>query len=114
MHECPRCFQACCCHGDIDDCVVETEEYSSEHCTCPCEEMEDQEELCEIEPMENCYECSNWIAEMHNGDPLRATGYGRCNGDESRFHTRSTHGSTTCPQFKPNAAGQTPAARKEP
>lgn len=33
MHDCPDCGQACYCHGDIDDCVVETEEYSSEHCT---------------------------------------------------------------------------------
>lgn len=35
MHNCPVCGQACYCHGDIDDCQVETEEYSSEHCTCP-------------------------------------------------------------------------------
>lgn len=33
MHECPECGQACYCHGDIDDCVVETWEYSAEHCT---------------------------------------------------------------------------------
>ena len=34
MHYCAECGQACYCHGDIDDCVVETEEYSYEHCTC--------------------------------------------------------------------------------
>lgn len=34
MHECPECGQACYCHGDIDDCVVETEAYSAAHCTC--------------------------------------------------------------------------------
>lgn len=32
MHTCPDCGQACYCHGDIDDCEVETEEYASEHC----------------------------------------------------------------------------------
>jgi hypothetical protein len=49
MHSCPECGQACYCHGDIDDCEVETEEYSSEYCTHPltrecqknCEDMED-------------------------------------------------------------------------
>ena len=35
MHECPECGQACYCHGDIDDCTVETEEYSSMMCECP-------------------------------------------------------------------------------
>ncbi len=34
MHDCPDCGQACYCHGDIDDCVVETEAYSALHCTC--------------------------------------------------------------------------------
>jgi hypothetical protein len=38
MHHCTECGQACYCHGDIDDCVVETEEYSYLNCTCPCEE----------------------------------------------------------------------------
>ena len=38
MHYCAECGQACYCHGDIDDCVVETEEYSYLNCTCPCEE----------------------------------------------------------------------------
>lgn len=33
MHTCPDCGQECYCHGDIDDCQVETEEYSSMHCT---------------------------------------------------------------------------------
>ena len=34
MHYCPECGQACDCHGDIDDAVVETEEYVFEHCVC--------------------------------------------------------------------------------
>lgn len=34
MHYCPECGQACHCHGDIDDCVVETEAYSAANCTC--------------------------------------------------------------------------------
>lgn len=38
MHHCPDCGHACYCHGDIDDCVVETEEYSSERCECDCAE----------------------------------------------------------------------------
>jgi hypothetical protein len=33
MHTCPECGQACYCHGDIDDCEVETEEYAAAHCT---------------------------------------------------------------------------------
>jgi hypothetical protein len=32
MHECPRCGQMCYCHGDMDDTVVETYEYSDSHC----------------------------------------------------------------------------------
>lgn len=35
MHHCPDCGQACYCHGDIDDCEVETVAYSSLHCRCP-------------------------------------------------------------------------------
>lgn len=42
MHECPDCGQACYCHGDIDNCVVETEEYVFENCTC-CNEFESKE-----------------------------------------------------------------------
>jgi hypothetical protein len=34
MHDCVLCGCACYCHGDIDDCVVETIEYSSEGCGC--------------------------------------------------------------------------------
>ena len=37
MHSCPDCGQACYCHGDIDDCEVETPAYSSLHCVC-CED----------------------------------------------------------------------------
>lgn len=45
MHYCPECGQACFCHGDLDDCVVETEAYSSRHCTHPerCEAERDRE-----------------------------------------------------------------------
>jgi len=32
MHDCYRCGQACDCHGDIDDCMVETEEYAYMNC----------------------------------------------------------------------------------
>lgn len=42
MHDCVLCGCACYCHGDIDDCVVETIEYSSEHCEgCGCGEDPD-------------------------------------------------------------------------
>lgn len=34
MHHCPDCGQACYCHGDIDDCEVETPEYAAKHCVC--------------------------------------------------------------------------------
>lgn len=39
MHSCPECGQACYCHGDIDDCVVETEEHVFENCICCSEFM---------------------------------------------------------------------------
>lgn len=40
MHDCNYCGCACYCHGDIDDCQVETEEYADEHCVgCGCEEQ---------------------------------------------------------------------------
>lgn len=41
MHDCVGCGCACYCHGDIDDCSVETVEYSWMHCeTCGCSEDE--------------------------------------------------------------------------
>ena len=41
MHDCVDCGCACYCHGDIDDCVVETWQYSAAHCTgCGCQEYE--------------------------------------------------------------------------
>ena len=42
MHDCIQCGCACYCHGDIDDCVVETWQYSAAHCTgCGCHEDPD-------------------------------------------------------------------------
>lgn len=39
MHDCVQCGCACYCHGDIDDCQVETIEYSYMHCDgCGCHE----------------------------------------------------------------------------
>lgn len=39
MHDCICCGGACYCHGDIDDCQVETPQYSYMHCTgCGCSE----------------------------------------------------------------------------
>jgi len=35
MHSCPNCGQACYCHGDIDDCELESE---ADLCECPCED----------------------------------------------------------------------------
>jgi len=26
MHSCPECGQACCCQGDLDDCLLDTDE----------------------------------------------------------------------------------------
>ncbi len=44
MHDCIRCGGACYCHGDIDDCPVETVEYAYEHCiSCGCSEDEEYE-----------------------------------------------------------------------
>lgn len=46
MHNCINCGGACYCHGDIDDCQVETEEYAYMHCTgCGCHEDDDAFEL---------------------------------------------------------------------
>lgn len=42
MHDCYQCGGACYCHGDIDDCMVETEEYAYVHCT-GCGECADGE-----------------------------------------------------------------------
>jgi hypothetical protein len=42
MHDCFLCGQACYCHGDIDDCQVETVEYAYMNCEgCGCPEDED-------------------------------------------------------------------------
>jgi len=43
MHDCYLCGQACYCHGDIDDCPVETEEYAYMNCDgCgSCEDCDD-------------------------------------------------------------------------
>lgn len=38
MHDCSLCGSACYCHGDIDDCQVETDEYAYMNCDgCGCE-----------------------------------------------------------------------------
>ena len=34
MHSCPECGQACYCHGDIDDCEIESE---AEFCVHDCD-----------------------------------------------------------------------------
>jgi hypothetical protein len=50
MHDCNYCGCACYCHGDIDDCPVETIEFAAEHCTgCGCEEqrLAEQDDLFE-------------------------------------------------------------------
>ena len=38
MHDCPRCGQACCCSGDIDDAYVLTEAWAYLNCKCDCED----------------------------------------------------------------------------
>lgn len=39
MHSCVACDGACYCHGDIDDCEVETPQYAWMNCTgCGCKE----------------------------------------------------------------------------
>ena len=46
MHDCIHCGGACYCHGDIDDCVVETLEHSAEHCVgCGCPEGEEDPDV---------------------------------------------------------------------
>jgi hypothetical protein len=42
MHDCINCGCACYCHGDIDDCAVETVEYAYDHCEgCGCAQEPD-------------------------------------------------------------------------
>ena len=45
MHTCPECGQACCCSGDVDDCLMDTDETyeSCEHVCGP--EMDDIDEF---------------------------------------------------------------------
>ena len=52
MHCCPDCGQACYCHGDIDDCVVETEAYSAERCTCCTDVCAEDRPEDEYDPVE--------------------------------------------------------------
>jgi hypothetical protein len=52
MHDCFQCGCACYCHGDIDDCQVETAEYADEHCVgcgCPSEDELDYEDEAEFD-----------------------------------------------------------------
>lgn len=52
MHDCWNCGRPCYCHGDWDDCVVETAEYSYENCEgCGCEEDD------ECRPDDYCPAC---------------------------------------------------------
>lgn len=45
MHDCFQCGCACYCHGDIDDCQVETEEFAYANCDgCGCAEDEGLED----------------------------------------------------------------------
>ena len=44
MHECPKCGQACCCNGDIDDCSVMTARWVYGHCECCDEEFDEGHE----------------------------------------------------------------------
>ena len=49
MHDCSVCGCACYCHGDLDDCQVETPEYAYMHCEgCGCEEYEPDEDYCDF------------------------------------------------------------------
>lgn len=53
-HECPECGQVCFCHGDIDDCMFNSE-YAYIHCDhCPAEAIYDgDDDDCD------CYECND-------------------------------------------------------
>ena len=42
MHTCPECGQACYCHGDIDDCEIESE---ADACVHECEGSDDYEDF---------------------------------------------------------------------
>lgn len=72
MHSCPECGQACYCHGDIDDSEVETEEYSSEHCTHPgsagCSGFDDADDYPTICPhgteLAHCEQCDADIGDI--------------------------------------------------
>lgn len=62
MHDCSICGCACYCHGDIDDCQVETVDYSYMHCDgCGCSDDPDDGFLDErddwIIPPDNLSSC---------------------------------------------------------
>ena len=52
MHNCPRCYQACYCSGDIDDIPVMKESWVARNCKCNCEGFLEEEE-----DFEHCSEC---------------------------------------------------------
>lgn len=71
MHDCVNCGCACYCHGDIDDCPVETIEYAYEHCTgCGCpeelEDIDDYDGLCSHGALEG--QCSTCAELQHAMD----------------------------------------------
>lgn len=77
MHDCTQCGCACYCHGDIDDCQVETIEYSDMHCEgCGCGEdvfefagPDDEEDYCgPVAQADNSNEeYELWLMSQHLG-----------------------------------------------
>lgn len=79
MHDCSLCGCACYCHGDIDDCQVETVEYAYMHCDgCGCQddpeeyywsegdEMDDYGEPDHVYADDGSYESEwDWIVRAH-------------------------------------------------
>lgn len=78
MHDCSLCGCACYCHGDIDDCQVETVEYAYMHCDgCGCREDDfddnyDDEDVDAYDPsgeaiFDHEYESEwDWIMRAHD------------------------------------------------
>lgn len=44
MHECPECYSMCHCHGDIDDLLLNRDEYVDGCECCPIDGNDDPED----------------------------------------------------------------------
>lgn len=66
MHNCITCDGACYCHGDIDDCEVETPEYAYMNCTgCGCNE-DGLEAFADVDDLIHPAADTTWLQEQES------------------------------------------------